>query len=74
MSIRSSPSDAADILYPLPPGYVLLDARKDRPLRRGQHIWSSETNRNEPRRSFGNAPRSRRLLRKGSGGRCGGPP
>ena len=23
----------ADMLYPLPPGYVLLDARKDRPLR-----------------------------------------
>ncbi len=23
----------ADILYPLPTGYVLLDARKDRPLR-----------------------------------------
>ena len=23
----------ADMLYPLPAGYVLLDARKDRPLR-----------------------------------------
>ena len=23
----------ADMLHPLPPGYVLLDARKDRPLR-----------------------------------------
>ena len=23
----------ADMLHPLPPGYVLLDARKERPLR-----------------------------------------
>ena len=35
----------ADMLYPLPPGYVLLDARKDRPLR----AWAAHLEfRNDP--------------------------
>ena len=35
----------ADMLNPLPPGYVLLDTRKDRPLRRWLRTWSSEADR-----------------------------
>jgi hypothetical protein len=35
----------ADMLYPLPAGYVLLDARKDRPLR----AWAAHLEfRDEP--------------------------
>ena len=42
-----------DLFYPLPPGYVLLDARKDRPLGHGPHTWSSATICRKRRGEFG---------------------
>ena len=49
----------ADMLYPLPPGYVLLDARKDRPLR----AWAAHLEfRDDPRTPLANGPPRRHLL------------